>query len=68
MEIREGDLAINLPNTARITLYGANNPEAMRGLYFDGVVCDEMADFRPDVWPAIIRPTLSDRVRSLGTT
>jgi hypothetical protein len=61
VEIREGDLAINLPNAARITLYGADNPEAMRGLYFDGVVCDEMADFRPDVWPAIIRPTLSDR-------
>lgn len=60
-EIREGDLSVEYPNGARISLFGADNPEAMRGIYLDGVVPDEMADFRPDVWGSIIRPTLSDR-------
>jgi hypothetical protein len=61
INIREGGLIIQYPNAARISLFGADNPEAMRGVCNDGVVLDEVADFRPDVWPAIIRPTLSDR-------
>lgn len=60
-EIREGDLIVNFQNGSRISLFGADNPDALRGVYLDGVVLDEMADFRPDVWPAIIRPTLADR-------
>jgi hypothetical protein len=60
-EVREGDLTIRYPNGSKVMLFGADNAEAMRGMYFDGVVPDEMADFRPDVWPAVIRPTLSDR-------
>lgn len=59
--IREGDLSIGYPNGSRVMLCGADNPEALRGTYHDGVVIDEMADFRPDVWSAIIRPTLADR-------
>lgn len=60
-DIREGDLIVDFPNSSRISLFGADNPEALRGVYLDGVVLDEMADFRPDVWAAIIRPTLADR-------
>jgi hypothetical protein len=60
-EIREGDLSVNLPNGARITLYGADNAESILGIYLDGVVLDEVANFRPDVWSRIIRPTLTDR-------
>jgi hypothetical protein len=33
----------------------------MRGLYFDGVVMDEVADMRSETWPEVIRPALSDR-------
>jgi hypothetical protein len=61
INIREGDLIIEYPNHSRVMLFGADNPEAMRGIYLDGVVPDEMADFRPDVWGSIIRPTLADR-------
>lgn len=57
----ESELFIEFPNGARITLYGADNAEAMRGLYLDGVVPDEMANFKPYVWGEIIRPALSDR-------
>ena len=61
MVIKEGDLIVEYPNKSRVMLFGADNPEAMRGIYLDGVVPDEMADFRADVWGSIIRPTLADR-------
>ncbi len=60
-EVNEGELSVDFINGARIRLFGADNPDAMRGLYFDGVILDEVADMRPEVWGAIIRPALSDR-------
>lgn len=57
----EGELRVDYPNGGRIRLYGAENAERMRGLYFDGVVIDEPADIHPGVWPEIVRPALSDR-------
>jgi hypothetical protein len=59
--VNESDLFVDLPNGARIRLFGADNPDAFRGLYFDGVVLDEVADMRPQVWGEIIRPALADR-------
>ena len=56
----ESETSITFLNGARIRLYGSDNSQAMRGLYFDGVVCDEIADFRPETWPEIIRPALTD--------
>ena len=53
---------MQLPTGARIQLFGADNADAIRGLYFDGIVIDEIADMRPDVWNAIIRPALADRM------
>lgn len=61
VKISNQELSITLPNGARIKLYGADNPDSMRGLYFDGIVIDEVADIRPHVWGEIIRPALSDR-------
>lgn len=55
------DLSVTLPNGHRIKLYGADNPDSMRGLYFDGVVVDEVADIKPNVWGEIVRPALADR-------
>ena len=57
----EGELAIDFYNGSRIRLFGADNADAMRGLYFDGVILDEVADMKPEVWGEIIRPALSDR-------
>lgn len=57
----ESELWIQLPNGARIQLFGADNADAMRGLYFDGIVIDEIADMKEDVWNAVIRPALADR-------
>jgi hypothetical protein len=58
----ETELTVTFPNGARITLYGADNAEALRGLYFDRVVMDEVADMKPYVWGEIVRPALADRV------
>jgi hypothetical protein len=60
-QVRESDLSVTLPNGVRIRLYGADNADALRGTYFDGVVIDEVADFRPFVWGEVLRPALADR-------
>lgn len=57
----ESELKIDLPNGARIRLYGADNAEALRGIYLDGVVLDEYATIDPGVFTSILRPALSDR-------
>ncbi len=55
------ELRIELFNGARITLYGADNPDALRGIYLDGVVLDEYADMQPRTWTEVVRPALADR-------
>lgn len=61
-KISESGLFVELPhNGARISLYGADNPDAFRGLYFDGVVLDEYGNMRPSVWSEVLLPTLVDR-------
>lgn len=57
----ETELTVSFPNGAKITLYGADNADALRGLYFDYVVMDEVADMKPFVWGEIVRPALADR-------
>ena len=58
---KESELRIELFNGAWITLYGADNPDALRGLYLDGVILDEYGDCRPSLWGQVILPTLVDR-------
>jgi phage terminase large subunit-like protein len=57
----ESELRVDYPNGAQVRLYGADNPDAMRGIYLDGIVLDEYADMDPRVWSEIIRPALADR-------
>lgn len=59
--VSESELSVTLPNGAVVRLYGADNPDALRGIYLDGVVLDEVADMRPSVWGEILRPALADR-------
>jgi hypothetical protein len=58
----QSELWVELINGARIRLFGADNPDALRGLYLDGIVLDEYADMRPRIWGEIIRPLLADRI------
>jgi hypothetical protein len=45
----------------RISLYGADNPDSLRGIYLDGVVIDEIGDINPSIWNEVVRPALADR-------
>lgn len=60
-EVNESELRIDFPNGSRYRLFGADNYDAMRGLYFDDAALDEPADFPVNAWPTVIRPALSDR-------
>jgi phage terminase large subunit len=60
-EVNESELRVDYPNGGQVRLYGADNADALRGIYLDGVVLDEFADMDPRVWPEVIRPALADR-------
>ncbi|MBF0189501.1 MAG: hypothetical protein HQL50_16385 [Magnetococcales bacterium] len=60
-KVNQAELRVDLANGARIQLYGADNPDALRGIYLDGVVLDEYAQMSPRMWSEVIRPTLADR-------
>ena len=57
----QSELWVELINGARIRLFGADNPDTLRGLYLDGVVLDEYADMKPSIFGSVIRPLLADR-------
>lgn len=61
VEKNEAELWVQFPNGARIQLFGADNADAIRGIYIDGGVMDEIADMRSDVYNGVIRPALADR-------
>jgi len=58
----ESELRVDYPKGGQVRLYGADNPDAMRGIYLDGIVLDEYADMDPRMWSEIIRPALADRL------
>jgi len=56
-------ITINNGHGGESTIYvaGADNYDALRGMYFDGVVLDEVGQIRPSAWYKVLRPALSDR-------
>lgn len=61
-EINESELWVRfLGNAAVIRCYGADNPDAMRGVRLDGCVVDEVAQIAPEVWDEVLQPALADR-------
>lgn len=57
----ETELRADLPNGARVRLFGADNPDSLRGIYLDGVVMDEFGMMQGRTWSEVIRPLLTDR-------
>jgi hypothetical protein len=57
----ESELSVELVNGAVIRLYGADNPDALRGTYHDGVILDEYGDMPPRLFGEVIAPALADR-------
>jgi len=63
-KISEAELYVELqalPNKPRITIYGADNPDSFRGMYFDGVVLDEFGNMVESTWKEVLLPALVDR-------
>lgn len=61
VKFNEAELRIDYPNGSRLQLFGQDNADRLRGLYFDGIVADEYGDWKPSVWGYVIRPALADR-------
>lgn len=59
----DAELRIEFKNGSVVQFFSAENPDAIRGNGFNGVVIDEAGDALRDdkVWFDAIRPTLSDR-------
>lgn len=63
-QVNESELSIFLPSNgggSKIRIFGADNPDSLRGAYYDGVVLDEVAQMKPEVWQEVVRPMLTDR-------
>jgi len=61
-KVNESELSVTFAhNNAQIRLYGAENAERLRGLYFDGIVGDEAQDIAPSALTQVIMPALADR-------
>ncbi len=55
------ELSVTYPNGGQVRLFGADNPQSLRGFYFDGVVHDEFPLQPPNIFSEVVRPAISDR-------
>ena len=62
VEVNESELRIDYPNGGQVRIYGADNPDSLRGIYLDGVVLDEYGLMDPTIWEEVVRATLTDRM------
>ena len=61
-KVNESELSVTFGhNNAQIRLYGAENVDRLRGLYFDGIAADEAQDIAPGALTQVIMPALADR-------
>jgi len=58
-QVYENTGLIVFPNGRRLRLFGADNPDSLRGFTWSNVVLDEYKDMLPNVFPEIVRPALT---------
>lgn len=67
IRVSESELYVELPTWhpgspgAKIFIVGADNPDTLRGMYLDGVVLDEYAQIKPNLYGEIIVAAVADR-------
>ena len=61
VRVNESELHVTLPHGGQVRIYGADNPDALRGIYLDGVIPDEFGLMPANIFSEVIRPALSDR-------
>jgi hypothetical protein len=60
-QVNQSELRVDYPNGGQSRIYGADNPDSLRGLYFDGVVLDEYGLHPAKTYSEVIAATLVDR-------
>lgn len=66
----QSEIKIDFPNEGQVRVYGADNPDSLRGLYLDRAVLDEFGLHPAKTFSEVVGPTLADRdgaVLFLGT-
>jgi hypothetical protein len=58
-QIYENTGLIVFPNGRRLRLFGADNPDSLRGFTWSSVVLDEYKDMADNVWQEVVRPALT---------
>jgi len=56
----ESELTVTYPNGSELSLFGADNPDALRGIGLNGCVLDEYAQMSPIVFSEIITKCVAD--------
>lgn len=59
--VNQSELRVDFPNGGQARIYGADNPDSLRGLYFDDVVLDEYGLHQAKTYSEVVAPTLVDR-------
>lgn len=60
--VMESELSVRLVNNSTVRLFGADNPDSLRGQYLDGVTFDEFQLMPEFVFTSVVRPMLADRM------
>lgn len=54
------ELTVTYPNGSKLTLYGADNPDSLRGIALWGAVFDEYSQQPSNIFTEVIAPALAD--------
>jgi phage terminase large subunit len=61
-EPNEVDLAIKYPNGNKVQLFGADNPDSLRGPAFSGLSFDEYSQHPPNIYSEVLSKALADHL------
>lgn len=57
-KFNKSDLIVHFHNGSELIFYSAEAYDTIRGETFDGLICDEFAFFRPEVWNEVLKATV----------
>lgn len=55
----ETELQVQLPTGSRIGLFGSDEPDALRGIHWNGLVIDEVGQIKEETWYEVLLPALT---------
>ena len=61
VEMNQSELRVDYPNEGQSRIYGADNPDSLRGIYLDGVDLDEYGMHPAKTFSEVVAATLVDR-------